>query len=150
MKFEWEKEQEKAFSNLKSALTHANNLALPVWTLPFNIYTDASGVATGATLSQSDKGGKIRVVAYHSKTLNKDQVKWSTTKREMFGIVDACRKWRVYCNGKVHIYTDHKPLVTVKKQKDPRGCIERWLVELDPIDCEIQYIPGKKIWYLIS
>ena len=111
------KEQKKAFANLKSALTNANNLALPDWTLPFNIHTDASGVATGATLSQTDKGGKIRVVAYHSKTLNKDQAKWSTTKREMFGIVDACRKWRVHnvCICVLHIYTDHKPLLTVKK-----------------------------------
>ena len=140
--FIWEEEQQSAFSNIKKSLVNAENLALPDWSLPFHIHTDASGVASGATLSQMDKTGNQKIIAYHSKTFNKCQTRWSTTERELFGIVDACRKWKLYCNGKVHIHTDHKPLQHIKTQKDPRGKIGRWLIELDSIDCEIHYIAG--------
>ena len=73
--FIWEKEQQSAFSNIKKSLVNAENLALSDWSLPFHIHTDASGVASGATLSQMDKTGNQKIIAYHSKTFNKCQTR---------------------------------------------------------------------------
>ena len=126
---------------IKERLATYPSLTIPDWEKPFHIETDASAVATGAILYQlGNDGGKYPIV-YHSKTLSKPQTKWSATEREFFAIVDATRKFKVYCTGDVHVHTDHQPLKNIRRQKDPRGKIDRWLLELDAIDCKIEYLP---------
>ena len=48
--FVWTELQEQAFSALKQALTSAPMLALPDFTKPFSVETDASGTGIGAVL----------------------------------------------------------------------------------------------------
>ena len=143
VQFKWEQIHNSSFETLKSTMGKVGNLHLPDWSKDFHIHTDASGIATGATLCQRGTNDEWKTIAYHSKTLSDVQRKWNTTERELFGILDACRKWKLYCYGKVHIYTDHKPLQGIRNQKDPRGKIGRWLIELDSMDLEIHYVPGK-------
>jgi hypothetical protein len=49
VKFEWTKEHQQAFDSLKNSLAHEVVLAYPDFSVPFEIYTDASskGQATG-------------------------------------------------------------------------------------------------------
>ena len=56
---------------------------------PFRIETDASGSATGASLSQSD-----RPIAYFSRTLSNAEQKQSTVELEAMAVVEAFRKWQ--------------------------------------------------------
>lgn len=55
----WDEHCDKAFQHLKEALTTAPVLKLPEYDKPFEVVTDACGVAGGAILMQDD-----RVVAY--------------------------------------------------------------------------------------
>ena len=142
-KFVWEEEQQRAFDRIKSILTRYPCLSIPDWKIPFHIETDASSVATGAVLYQIEDNGDKNPIAYHSKTLTKAQSKWSATERELFAIVDASRKFKTYCMGEAYFHTDHQPLKNIRHQKDPRGKVGRWLLELDAIDCKIEYLPGK-------
>ena len=57
--------------------------------------------------------------------------------------MDASRKFKTYCAGETYFHTDHQPLKNIRHQKDPRGKVGIWLLELDAIDCKIEYLHGK-------
>ena len=105
-------------------------LCYPVFTLPIQIYTDASNSAIGVILSQV-RDGSERVNAYASKTLSKTERNASL--RPYLGWTDF------------EIYTDHKPLSYIKDLKpgnDPTGRRERWLIELSVYSYSIIHRPG--------
>ena len=61
--FTWTLECEQAFNFLKTQLTSAPILALPNWSRPFILDTDASDMGIGAVLSQLQQDGSEYVVA---------------------------------------------------------------------------------------
>jgi len=68
--------------------------------LPVHIHCDASGIAIGAALMQPDKNGKERAVAYTSRTLSKNQIKYSIPDREYLAIVHALETFHPYIDGR--------------------------------------------------
>lgn len=143
-KFEWGPEQENAFQLMKQCISEAPSLRLADWTKTFHIQTDASDISVGAVLYQEGDSGERYPLAYYSKTLNSTEKKWSATEKELFGIVCASRKWAPYCSNTVTFHTDHQPLKYIRKQKDPRGKLARWLIELENLDYTVEYVPGKE------
>ena len=143
VKFEWGTQEEAAFQSIKQHLQEAPNLYLADWNREFNIETDASKTAIGAVLFQIDDNGNRLHLGYHSKALSQVEQRWTTTELEMYAIVCASRKWSAYCSNKVVFHTDHQPLKYIRKQKDPRGKIARWIMELENFDYTVEYIPGK-------
>lgn len=143
-KFEWGIEQDVAFEKIKSCISKAPSLRLADWNKEFHIQTDASDISVGAVLYQLGESGEEFPLAYHSKTLTDTERRWSATDKEMFGIISAARKWSPYCSGRVIFHTDHLPLKYMRKQKDPRGKMARWLVEMENYDYQIEYVPGKE------
>ncbi|GFW03304.1 retrovirus-related Pol polyprotein from transposon 412 [Trichonephila clavipes] len=69
-KFQWTKECEDSFLQLKEALTSSPILIYPQPDKPFILDTDASNESVGAVLSE-EIDGQERVVAYWSKCLSK-------------------------------------------------------------------------------
>lgn len=63
--FLWTPTSERAFDKLKHALTSSPVLALPDFSQPFTVETDAGGVGIGAVLSQNK-----HPVAFLSKSLS--------------------------------------------------------------------------------
>lgn len=70
IKWKWEEPQKKSFTELKQALIHSAELAYPRWGEPFVVHLDASAFAIGATLSQNDTDGNLRMLACTSRKLN--------------------------------------------------------------------------------
>ncbi|KAG7588776.1 Reverse transcriptase domain [Arabidopsis suecica] len=101
--FGWNAEAEEAFTKLKQALTTTPTLALPDFSLPFVIQTDASGEGFGAVLSQNEKP-----IAFMSRTFGISKKSWSTYAREMLAIVIAIRTWRPYIIGRRFIIQTSK------------------------------------------
>jgi len=76
-RFEWISAQEESFEILKQKLYEEPILQYPVFSKPFILTTDASGIAVGGILSQGEIN-KDRSIAYASRTLNDNEIKYDT------------------------------------------------------------------------
>ena len=86
---------DKFFNTLIKALTSPPILALPVWTEPFSLSTDASEIGAGAVLTQCIEGVE-NVIAYGSKRQSRGDSKRSATDRECMAVMWAVRKFQPY------------------------------------------------------
>jgi hypothetical protein len=94
--FIWTTECEDAFIKLKSYLVDENKvLTLPDFSKPFQIETDASKRGVGGVLSQK-VGKHFQPVAYFSKHLSRTESNYSTSEREMLGIVLSFEHFKEY------------------------------------------------------
>jgi hypothetical protein len=95
VKFEWGPREEKAFEDIKDAVTSAPVLVLPNHEQPYRIEADGSGFATGAVLSQlSAEDNKWHPVAFLSKSLNEVERNYEIHDTEMLVIIRALEEWR--------------------------------------------------------
>lgn len=141
-KFKWDEAAEKIFNELKQKLLSAPVLVLPDFRKPFRIECDASDVAIGAVLIQTINN-KDHPVAYASRHLTKTERRYTVTEKELLSIVWAARHFRPYVLGRPIVFiTDHKPLATLKKIKDPAGRIGRMFSRLQDLDFDIVYKSG--------
>ena len=141
-KFAWSDECQAAFDELKDALTSAPILAYPNPGLPFILDTDASNYAVGAALSQVHDG-KEHVIAYMSNTLNRHEVSYCVTRKELLAVVRALRCFHSYLYRQhVLLRTDNAAVSWMRSLKQPTGQVARWLQELGTYDLEVTHRPG--------
>ncbi|CAN4114236.1 unnamed protein product [Withania somnifera] len=104
----------RSFQELKNKLTSTPVLVLPEGTDGYAVYCDASGICLGCVLMQHG-----RVIAYASRQLRPHEKNYPTHDLELAAVVFALKIWRHYLYGvHVDIYTDHKSLQYIFKQKD--------------------------------
>jgi transposase InsO family protein len=146
VKFEWNREQEEAFVNLKAAVTSAPVLVLPDHEQPFRVEADGSGFATGAVLSQLSKGdNKWHPVAFLSKSLNEVERNYEIYDIEMLAIIRALEEWRHYLEGAKHpieILTDHKNLEYFRVAQKLNRRQARWSLYLSRFDFTLHHRSG--------
>ena len=83
-------------------------------------------------------------MAYASRTLNKSEINYSTTEKELLAIVWSTNHYRPYLYGrKFIIVTDHRPLTWLFNCKDPSSKLIRWRLKLEEYEYEIRYKPGR-------
>lgn len=140
--FEWTDEHQKAFDVLKRQLVQAPVLAYPDFDKEFEIYTDASGVGIGGVLVQRNED-RMHPIAFASRQLNRHERNYSTSEREMLAIVWSAKHFKPYIYGRhTRFFTDHKPLSTLVKSKEPTGRLYKLLLKLQDLDHRIEYVPG--------
>jgi hypothetical protein len=106
VKFEWTKEHQQAFDLLKNSLTCEVVLAYPDFSVPFEIYTDASKYQIGSIITQKDKP-----LAFYSRKLTDPQTRYTVTELKLLAIVETLREYKCILLGHlITIYTDHKNL----------------------------------------
>lgn len=144
--YRWTKEADEAFNEIKEALVNAPVLALPDYTVPFNIHCDASNVGVGAMLTQV-QDGQERVIAYYSSKLTPDQQKYFTTEKECLAVILALENFRKYIEGtRVTVYTDHASLLWLHKFKESNGRLVRWALRLQAYDIDLKHKKGKHMF----
>ncbi|KAF5799660.1 putative nucleotidyltransferase, Ribonuclease H [Helianthus annuus] len=137
--YRWGDPQEAAFQHLKDRLCSAPILSLPEGTDDFVVYCDASIQGLGCVLMQRDK-----VIAYASRQLKIHERNYTTHDLELGAVVFALKIWRHYLYGtRCTIYTDHRSLEHILKQKDSNMRQRRWVELLNDYECAIKYHPGK-------
>ena len=98
---------------LKQALCTALVLALPDFSLPFHIETDASGSGIGAVLQQNG-----HPIAFISKALSPRNQGLSVYEKEYLAILMVVEQWRHYLlQGEFFIHTDHHSLIHLNEQR---------------------------------
>jgi hypothetical protein len=111
--FVWTPDHQQAFETLKHALISAPVLALPDFSQPFCIYTDACKTGVGAVLMQNG-----HPLAFLSKALGIKNQGLSTYEKEYLVIIIAVTQWRTYLQlAEFHIYTDHQSLTQLNEQR---------------------------------
>jgi hypothetical protein len=106
VKFKWTKEHQQAFDSLKNSLTREVVLAYPDFSVPFEIYTDASKYQIGSIITQKDKP-----LAFYSRKLTDPQTRYTVTELELLAIVEMLREYKCILLGHlITIYMDHNNL----------------------------------------
>ncbi|KAJ0575909.1 putative nucleotidyltransferase, Ribonuclease H [Helianthus annuus] len=138
--FQWTDQAAIAFKTLKSHMQNLVTLALPDFSQPFDLTTDASGYAIGAVLSQNN-----RPIAFFSKKLCPTMQAHSTYTKELYAITESVRKWRQYLLGRrFRIYTDHHSLKHILTQTIHTPEQQKWITKLLGYDFELHCKPGKE------
>ena len=91
---------------MKAIITADVMNAFPYYSIPFQIYTDASDFQLGAAIIQRQKP-----IAYYSKKLTPAQQNYTTTDKELLAIVMTLTSYcKMLMGSKIIVYTDHKNL----------------------------------------
>jgi transposase InsO family protein len=142
--FTWTADCDRAFADIKAALTQAPVLAYPQPERPFVVAADASGYGLGAVLSQIGDDGVEHVVAYASRKLIAAEKNYSATERECLAVVWAVQQWRHYLlDVKFTVRSDHHALQWLMGLKEPAGRLARWALRLQEFNMTIEYRPGR-------
>ncbi|KAA0031986.1 Transposon Ty3-I Gag-Pol polyprotein [Cucumis melo var. makuwa] len=136
--YEWTAAAHEVFEKLKVAMMTLPILALPDFSLPFEIETDASGYGVGAVLIQNN-----RPIAYFSQTLAMRGRAKSVYERELMAVVLAVQRWRPYLLGKRFVVkTDQQSLKFLLEQRVIQPQHQRWVAKLLGYNFDVVYKPG--------
>ena len=103
-------------------LTTAPVLAYSDFFDDFKLETDASGAGLGAVLSQTQKNGSTRPIAFASRTLQSSEINYGITELEALAVVWAVKHFHQYLYGhKCQVITDHEALKSLLSTPHPSG-----------------------------
>ncbi|KAK3737844.1 hypothetical protein QZH41_004781 [Actinostola sp. cb2023] len=112
VEWQWSEKQEKAFAEVKRAVTEAPVLRYYDPKKDLEIQCDASQSGLGATLMQEGKP-----IAYASRALSECETRYAQIEKEMLAIVYSLEKFHQYTFGRlVKVQSDHKPLEAILKK----------------------------------
>ena len=121
-----------------------------------HIYTDASGFAGGAAITQYQPANTVEAfgkglvevpVIYDSFTFAATRRNYPTYKRELYVIAETVKKYDYLCKHPYQttvIHTDHKPLTHFLKSDTHEGIYGHWADQMRRLNIEIKYLPGHR------
>jgi hypothetical protein len=136
--FIWTSEHDAAFSALKASLSTTLVLALPDFSQPFALETDACDNGVGAVLMQQG-----HPLAFISKALGPKNKRLSTYEKEYLAILVAIYQWRHYLQtGEFTIFTDQKSLIHLNEQRLHTPWQQKVFTKLLGLHYKVIYKPG--------
>ena len=141
---EWTDAANAAFEHLKTMCVSTPILAYPDYQLPFTLHTDSSTDGLGAVLYQK-QDGKMRVIAYASRSVSKAESNYPAHKLEFLALKWAvCEKFHEYLYGSksFEVFTDNNPLTYVLTSAKLDACGQRWVAKLANYNFSIRYRCG--------
>ncbi|CAC5411393.1 unnamed protein product [Mytilus coruscus] len=147
VKFEWGKLEIEAFQKLKDNITDEKTMVFFDPKRPIIVRTEASyheGLSAGI-FQRTAKG--LQPVHFISRSMTDTEKRYSQTEKDALAVKWAKTRFSIYLLGapKFKIITSHKPLIPMfnnsKAKLPPR--IEKWVVDMQDIDYELVYEPGK-------
>lgn len=148
---QWDDECTEAWLGLKKSLMTYPALRCFNKDLPVTVYTDASQFHCGGAAVQfypdpDDPNTQVPVViAYHSRSFNEAESKYSSQEREMAGVVSCCLAFKHYLINStfdVRIVSDHQSLQYAQLSKIQTNRIGRWTMLMSQFQFKIFYAPG--------
>ena len=139
---------QESFNTLKRCFTKEPVLLIPNYSKPFQIESDASKVATGAVLTQTDLNGDRHPVAFLSQTFTDTEQQYEIYNRELLEIIQALKEWRHYIQGSGHtmvVLSDHKNLTYFRTAQKLNNWQAQWSLYLFKFDKKLIHIAGTKM-----
>ena len=134
VRFEWREQHEAAFRELKTRLSTAPVLTLPMPDDEYILDCDASKHGISGILGVM-RDGREHVVAYFSRILSKTERNYCVTRLELMAVIKAVAHFHVYLYGrKFTLRTDHASLRWLMNFKEPEGQVARWIERLQLYD----------------
>ena len=142
----WTEDCEKSFRILKESLTNAPILCHPDFSKIFILDTDASFDCIGAVLSQRGENGIENIIAFGSKSMNKHEIGYCITRKELLSIFHFTQHFKHYLYGKKFILrTDHKAITFMLTTKKPiTAQFQNWINFLSSLDMNLEYRKGEQ------
>ena len=145
-KWEWTKEINDDFEQLKKEITETPCLAHFDPKKENCITTDACNTGLGATLWQKEDEN-FRPIAFASRFLTDCERKYAINELELLGVLWGLEYFRYYVYGKKNLLTDHQTLQPLLKRnrahKQYSARLTRWLDRVSHFDVNVQYTAGK-------
>ena len=137
--FVWSECCQTAFERLKALLINTPVLAAPKFDKPFRLAVDAS------VLLQEDCSGLKHPVCYFSRKFDVHQRNYSTIEKEALALILALEHFRVYISTSqsLVVYTDHNPLVSLSRMKNPNPRLMGWSLFLQGFNLDVHHVRGK-------
>nr|GEW93969.1 Ty3/gypsy retrotransposon protein [Tanacetum cinerariifolium] len=138
--FKWSDEAQRAFLELKTALSTVLVLTLPDIEKQFIIKTDACAYGLGAVLMQEK-----HPISFLSKAISLKQQGLSVYEKELLAILMVVKQWHYYLiTGPFVIRTDQHSLKHLLMQKVTIPLQHKWLARLLGYDYTIEYKAGQE------
>ncbi|KAI5115492.1 hypothetical protein M0805_009068 [Coniferiporia weirii] len=144
----WTPNCDQAFLKLKSLFPNKPALLVPDPTEPFIPETDASKVASGMVLYQTNSNGNLQPCGYISETFGPVQQQYKVYDHELLGIICGLEAWCHYLLSNPHtttIWCDHKNLSYFCSDHHLTPHQSQWNLFLSQFNCIITHHPGKSI-----
>ena len=135
-----------SFSKIERKMIDTPILAYPDFEKEFILDTDASFDTIGAVLSQKDTYGRERVIAYGSHKMNKHELGYCVTRKELLAIYYFTQNFKHVLYGKRFLLrTDHKAITFMLNTKNPiTPQFQTWINFLSSLDMRMEYRKGEK------
>jgi len=145
--FKWGERQEKAFNDLKLALSSPPILKFPDTNREFYLETDASGSGISYILGQTDDEGRKYVISYGGRGLRRCEKVWPVTQLECLALLTGIRENHVYLASRpFSVFSDHVSLKYLESLKvSANNRLARWALALQPYKFQVHYKEGKKL-----
>ncbi|WZZ45649.1 hypothetical protein YC2023_041908 [Brassica napus] len=134
-KFEWSKECENAFQQLKRYLASPPVLAKPGEGEPLFLYIAISATAVSGVLIREERGEQ-KPILYISKTLLDAESRYPLMEKLACAVVTSARKLRPYFQSHTIVVLTTFPLRTILHSPSQSGRLAKWAVELSEYDIE--------------
>ncbi|KAE8183808.1 hypothetical protein CF335_g8212 [Tilletia laevis] len=139
--FRWGKDQQRAFNDIKVALSSTPILRRPSFEKPFILDVDDSSIGFGAALIQTDANNQEHPVIYISRQTKDTETRYSATDLELQAIVWAISKLSHFIDGSVlTIRSNHQALTWLWNLKTaaPSQRLQRLALSLAPLRDKIR------------
>ncbi|XDV15015.1 hypothetical protein PO909_015169 [Leuciscus waleckii] len=144
-KWEWSKQCEESFNEVKTALAQSEALTHFNPALPVQLACDASPYGVGAVVSHIMPSGEEKPIAFASRTLSKAECNYAQIEREALAIVFGVKKFHQFLFGRrFTLLTDHRPLTSIFGPHSgipslAAARMQRWTLLLSAHQYDIKY-----------
>src|SRR5579863_3691849 len=141
----WGEEQTLAVQLLKKAVCDDPELVAPDLSKPFELQTDASAFALGATLFQLDDWGKKHMVGAASHTLTETERNYDVWDREFMGFVYSLLHWWHLLAGTtlpVQVFINHVNLTHYCHPQKINRHVAWYINSLSEFNYILKHLPG--------
>ena len=139
-KFVWGPDQQQAFDQLKEKIMNPPVLGIADFSRKFILQTDACGSAVAAVLLQEFPEGR-KPIAYASRTLSRQEKKFSIYELEALAVLFGIEKFRLYLeHAEFDLHTDNQALSYVLARPRKSGRLARWAVRISAFKFKVTHL----------